>query len=577
MLSNDCLVLPFSPVKNKYGYSTTKAPIILPSGIKTSSLLYIVAKMVTDNNLGENSSSIRWLINNLSLFPEFEKPLSSLTLEMIMALRIKLHDAKNDKAISLPKSYVSSLCYCLKRIEYPLACGRYINQWGRFKAENSKKMARQIEGTDLVWDQIKPLDSVDEAKLISQDRINNLFDQYFNAAWNHIKAYQALLNASENLIIKEEIVHDSRKHRKVFTQLKRLGHYQLTMGNYQLFLSESWRGVLSHRTLLCILIICKLSRPLNTDTWLNLSRSNFKFHKTFIEISSPVKDKTNSHLSSFRVLNRDREFFTALNLLNMHAEVTRNLITELGIQTIREPFIFDYLTTMGNTGELCLNKDFQYLRMRGYQRFTEDNGLSHISLDTLRNLSATKRFLEGSDIRDIQQILGHSHLSTTQHYIEQHVTSAYLRHNVLIFMREFEQEAVDFFGDDKFTDELDAGHRAGKYFLVGDGSSCTNPKDSPDAKQELGEICNGKFCHSSCKNNKTVLGEKSIWQALVKREEYRTSWFQTYYHEERFGAFEAKKILYNALLCQHIAEKQPRIYNDMMEKITNRIKAKDLS
>ena len=88
-----------------------------------------------------------------------------------MALRIKLHDAKNDKAISLPKSYVSSLCYCLKRIEYPLACGRYINQWGRFKAENSKKMARQIEGTDLVWDQIKPLDSVDEAKLISQDRI----------------------------------------------------------------------------------------------------------------------------------------------------------------------------------------------------------------------------------------------------------------------------------------------------------------------------------------------------------------------------------------------------------------------
>ena len=494
-----------------------------------------------------------------------------------MALRIKLHDAKNDKAISLPKSYVSSLCYCLKRIEYPLACGRYINQWGRFKAENSKKMARQIEGTDLVWDQIKPLDSVDEAKLISQDRINNLFDQYFNAAWNHIKAYQALLNASENLIIKEEIVHDSRKHRKVFTQLKRLGHYQLTMGNYQLFLSESWRGVLSHRTLLCILIICKLSRPLNTDTWLNLSRSNFKFHKTFIEISSPVKDKTNSHLSSFRVLNRDREFFTALNLLNMHAEVTRNLITELGVQTIREPLIFDYLTTMGNTGELCLNKDFQYLRMRGYQRFTEDNGLSHISLDTLRNLSATKRFLEGSDIRDIQQILGHSHLSTTQHYIEQHVTSAYLRHNVLIFMREFEQEAVDFFGDDKFTDELDAGHRAGKYFLVGDGSSCTNPKDSPDAKQELGEICNGKFCHSSCKNNKTVLGGKSIWQALVKREEYRTSWFQTYYHEERFGAFEAKKILYNALLCQHIAEKQPRIYNDMMEKITNRIKAKDLS
>ncbi|MBR9793001.1 MAG: tyrosine-type recombinase/integrase [Gammaproteobacteria bacterium] len=575
MLSNDCVVLPFSPVKNKYGYSTTKAPITIPSGIKTSSLLYIVAKMVTDNNLGEHSSSIRWLINNLSLFPEFEKPLSSLTLDMMMALRIKLHEAKNDKVISLPNGYVSSLCYCLKRIQYPLACGRYVNQWGRFKAESSKKMARQIEGTDLVWEQIKSLDSVDEAKHISQERIKNLFDQYFNAAWNHIKAYQELLKASENLLIKGEIVHDSRKHKKVFTQFKRLGSYQLNMGNYQLFLSENWRGVLSHRTLLCILIICKLSRPLNTDTWLNLHRRNFKFHKTFIEISSPVKDKTNTHLSSFRVLNRDREFFTALNLLKKHYEVTRRLVSDLGIKTIREPFIFDYVTSMGNTGEPCLNRDFQYLKMRGYQRFIEDNCLNYISLDTLRNLSATKRFLEGSDIRDIQQILGHSHLSTTQHYIEQHVTSAYLRHNILIFMREFEQEAVDLFGAVKFTDELDAGKRSGKYFLIGDGSSCVNPKESPDTKQELGELCNGKFCHSSCKNNKTVLSEMSIWQALVKREEYRTSWFQTYSHEERFGAFEAKKVLYNALLCQYIAEKVPRIYNDMMEKITNRIKAKE--
>lgn len=142
-------------------------------------------------------------------------------------------------------------------------------------------------------------------------------------------------------------------------------------------------------------------------------------------------------------------------------------------------------------------------------------------------------------------------------------------------MREFEQEAVDLFGAVKFTDELDAGKRSGKYFLIGDGSSCVNPKESPDTKQELGELCNGKFCHSSCKNNKTVLNEMSIWQALVKREEYRTSWFQTYSHEERFGAFEAKKVLYNALLCQYIAEKVPRIYNDMMEKITNRIKAKE--
>ena len=73
-----------------------------------------------------------------------------------------------------------------------------------------------------------------------------------------------------------------------------------------------------------------------------------------------------------------------------------------------------------------------------------------------------------------------------------------------------------------------------------------------------------------------MLNEKSIWQALVKRESYRTSWFQTYYHEEKFGAFDAKKVLFNALLCQYIAERMPKIYKSMMSKITSRIRAQEL-
>ncbi|APD92224.1 hypothetical protein BM525_20315 (plasmid) [Alteromonas mediterranea] len=578
MLDNNEVVVSFISIKNKYGYSAKPPSLIIPSEYSKSSLLYVLVLAVSKVGSSSNAkiaTPLRWLIKNPSAFPEFAQSFSAFTLDQMMALRNKLHEASADQKNSFPKTYAVAICMGLSQIDMKLCCGRYISQWGRYRAENKKKIGRQIDGENLVWDRIKTENSVQNAKAISQEHIDNLFNEYFNAAWAHIQAYQELLKASEHLIIDSEINY-SYQQKEVFKKLKELGHDLQSMGFYQLFLSTEWRGALSVRTLICILIICKLSRPLNTDSWLSLRLDNFTFNKTSIQISSAIKDKTNKHLASFRVLNRDREFFTALNLLKTHAEVTSNLINKLDVDLIREPFIFDYLTQKGRGEKLCLNRDFQYLRGGGYKRFIIDNELTHLSLDTLRNLIATKRFLDGSDLRDIQQILGHSDLSTTQHYINQHVTSAYLRHNVLTFMREFEQEAVNLFGSDVITDDLDAAVKTNKYFLVGDGSSCANPKDSPDGRQEIGEVCNGKLCHSECNNKRIVLNEKSIWQALVKRESYRTSWFQTYYHEEKFGAFDAKKVLFNALLCQYIAERMPKIYKSMMSKITSRISAQEL-
>ena len=575
MLENNETVVSFLHKKSKFGYSPKSTKLIIPSEYNKSSLLHVLALSVSKGDDAQYASLLRWFIKNPSVFPEFAHSFSTFTLEQMMALRNKLHEASSDQKNIFPKTYAVKICMGLSQIDMKLCCGRYISQWGRYRAEKKEKIGRQIDGENLVWDRIKTENSVQNAKAASQEHIDKIFGEYFNAAWAHIQAYQELFKASEHLIIDGEINY-SRQQKEVFKKLKDLGHDLESMGFYANYLTREWRGVLSVRTLICILIICKLSRPLNTDTWLSLRWDNFTFNKTSIEISSAVKDKTNKHLASFRVLNRDREFFTALNLLKTHAEVTYNLAKELDLDLVREPFIFDYLTQKARGEKLDLSRDYQYLRGKGYQRFIKANDLTYLSFDTLRNLTATKRFLDGSDLRDIQQILGHSDLSTTQHYINQHVTSAYLRHNVLTFMREFEQEAVDLFGSDVITDDLNNAEKTNKYFLVGDGSSCVNPKDSPDGRQESGEICNGKLCHSECKNKRIVLNEKSIWQALVKRESYRTSWFQTYYHEEKFGAFDAKKVLFNALLCQDVAESMPKNYQSMMSKITSRISAKEL-
>lgn len=578
MHSNDKVVLQFEPNKTKFGYQQSLAPMQFPSDINTSSLLYKLAVTTKEKGMVRSSQAIRWLLKNPLAFPEFAQPLSSFTLEKVMLLRNKLFEASFNPEHFFPKTYASSICGVLNKIDVQLSCGRYIRQWGRFRLEKKEKTSRQIEDKDLIWEEIKTEKTVEKAKAKSKKHVDKQYNDYHKAAWEHIKAYQKLLKASENLIIETEIDHNSSKHRKVLKKLKELGYDQASMGSYQLFLTQEWRGVLSVRTLVCILVICKLNRPLNTDTWLTLRRDNFTFKKTSIEVSSAIKSKTNKHLSSFKVLNRERELFSALRLLNAHVEATKNLIDKLDLELIREPFIFDYLTSRGRSNNLGLNRDFQYLRGIGYKRFLKSNNLDYLSLETLRNLTATKRFLDGNDLRDIQKILGHSELSTTQHYISQHVTSSYLRHNILTFMRDFEVEAVNLFdtGADKSLHDINSTEETNKYFLIGDGASCADPKDSPDKRQEIGELCNGTSCHAGCKNKRIILTKESIWQALVKRESYRTSWFSTHYHEEKFGAFEVNKILFNALLCQFIAENKPQIYKSMMSQIKARINAKEL-
>lgn len=561
----------FKHPKNKFNKVVADTKVEVPDDVKSDSILNALIEMRVRDCKSISPSTISYLITHrhAPVFSEFLKPIEACELSDLITLRARYHELV--RLNKFPKSYSRALSTGLSKIELKLRCGRRIRDWGRYKSIDQNN-PRQVQKDDYLWNTIKDIDDIKEAKKAAKNEVDDINDRYFTAAWHHITNYLSLLKETQSW--SDGGYSESALEAKFKRIKRRLGFSAAFTGHRRNYLDEEWRGHLSPRLLISILVICKLRRPLNTDVWTSLRKENFKVERASITISGGIKHKTNSEVPSFRVLNRDREFFIALNLLHQHIHTMERLIDEHGVETLRQPFAFDYFVTRQR---FRLPVDHQFLLGNGFKRFCTDNSLPYLTLDTLRNLSATKKFLDGQDIRDIQRLLGHANLNTTKHYLEQHVVSTYLSHNILIFMRQFESEAVYEF-DDKgmFSNAVTIESPTTSYFLLGDGSTCSDPYKSPDSKQEAGELCNGKLCHAGCSNNKIILNSSSIWQALVKREEYRTTWYQRAFHGEKFAAFEAKKILFNALLCQHIAIQKPDLYDSMMMKINNKIKSMDV-
>jgi hypothetical protein len=286
-----------------------------------------------------------------------------------------------------------------------------------------------------------------------------------------------------------------------------------------------------------------------------------------------IKNKTSTILPELTITNRERLCFKVLKLLINHSFTTKNVIKSQKIKIPRELLLFDHITnrTKGSTdSKLGLVKDFQYLTSKALISFCEDAKIEHMPLDALRNLSATHKYLDGIAIFELQDILCHKSRVTTEHYIEQHLTSALLKQNILCFMREIETDCLIDIDDSRFSSKQQKQQKK-KYFLLGDGTYCQDKHDSPDKHQRKGELCNGKNCHKGCANNKIILNKAAIWQALVRREYYRTNYFSMVSNQESFSAFDSHKVLFNVLLCHYVEKKQLNIYEEFMEKINNKI------
>ena len=97
------------------------------------------------------------------------------------------------------------------------------------------------------------------------------------------------------------------------------------------------------------------------------------------------------------------------------------------------------------TGPIFINKRGVGVSIRYLQRIIEERAdklsmSKHVSCHTLRHLFATDLMENGADIRSIQEMLGHSNISTTQLYT--HVSNEHLKNSFNKFHSNFNKSIV---------------------------------------------------------------------------------------------------------------------------------------
>lgn len=562
--------------KSKYGYTRTDTILSIPEEVPHDCLLIDIINYAA-SKLDGYDSCFPYILNNfqIEVFLPLLKSKIELTLGNMLKFRDEIYIAQNNGLI---KNYAVAICSAIKKTKAPLACGRLTSDWPRYKTKTAKSSARQISSNDIIWDEIKAIDNVPEARELAKERVSELVKDYKDAAMTFIDQYREFLIESKEIVerFKSQTLSKDRTVKKLIKIRKELGLNKETCGVLTNQLNDDTKGLLPPRIILSILVLLKLEYLHNTDVWLAIPLENLTVKKTSITISYITKSKTSKILPELTITNRERLCFKYLKQLINHGVTTRNLITSQNISIPRELLLFDYLTNRAKgypDSKLRLVKDFQYLRGSAFKSFCEDAQIEYLSLDALRNLSATNKYLDGVAIFELQDILCHKDRATTEHYIEQYLTSALLKQNILCFMREIEADCLIDIDDTRFSSKQSKKQKK-KYFLLGDGSSCQDKYDSPDKHQKKGDLCNGKYCHIGCDNNKIILNKDSIWQALIRREYYRTNYFSMVSNRELFSAFDSHKILFNALLCNYIEKKQSNIFKEFMKKINNKINIK---
>ena len=570
----------FNFQKDKRGNTLSPITLVLPDSVENNSILSLIVDIGINKTkyYHQEYTVLKHLTNKIDSTPilqTLKKSPASLSLDEVIIFRNQLKEKANDACI--PKTVVTKMCTLMAGIDTKLSCGRKIKEWPKYKEPTVSTAPRQIGVKNILSEALKGAENAKEGKVMASDAILSTYNNVFDSANKEIDMYLNLLNLTKEWTSESEIKEGDPEYEKIYSRFKRLksklGISGQVSGRFNQHTWESRRGTLPPRILLCILIVLKLETPWNSDVWLLLTNDNISLNMASVDIINPLKGKTNKLLDDAKITNRDRTQWKAINLLITHYRISKGIIESNKIQTKRVQLLFDYITDSPlESGTIV--KDFQFLTGNCLGYFITQNNLAHFTLDTLRNLTATKKYLvDGATIGELKKMLNHGTQKITEEYINQHILSEFLSHNMLCFMREFENDAV-FVSDaaDLFHNYvIDIKNESGKYFRLSDGSSCADPYDSPDPHQSKGDLCNGKACNQDCPNKKLILDEKQMVRALITREYYRSNFFYISTNNiEKFTTYDASKVLFNILLCTFIKTQKPKLYASIENKVKQR-------
>ena len=333
--------------KNRYGYMPSDTILSIPEEIPDDCLLMSIINK-SSNELNGYHSSFRYLLRNthLNIFSFLLLKPEKISLSQLIKARDDLYIAQNSGLI---KNYSKPICSAIRKLKAPLACGRLTSDWPRYKTKTAKSSSRQISSNDIIWDEIKAIDNVPEARGIAKERVSELVKDYKDAATTFIDQYREFLIESKETVerYKSQTLSKDRTVKKLTKIRKELGLNKETCGILTNLLNDDTKWLLPPRIILSILVLFKLEYLHNTDVWLAIPLDNLISKKTSITIRYIIKDKTSKILPELTITNRERQYFKYLKQLIKHGYTTRNLIISQNIPIPRDLLLtwfngFDY-------------------------------------------------------------------------------------------------------------------------------------------------------------------------------------------------------------------------------------------
>lgn len=216
--------------KDKYGNSKSDFELVVPEMVKDGSIASLIIKnRKADPSLSNADSALRYLMNLIDsqmsgnyLSSLLDSP-NSLRLSDFINLRIKLY--KQVEAGELKKSHINYIVSSLSKLDVTLACGLKIRDWGKFRSAKEKNLSRQITDKEIIWDEIKGVQSLTEVGDKTQSYLTKQYDDYEQAALRVIGDYQSLCKVTQSIAdnYRMGIITRTEAEGKVFYQIKKIG------------------------------------------------------------------------------------------------------------------------------------------------------------------------------------------------------------------------------------------------------------------------------------------------------------------------------------------------------------------
>ncbi|QPK62575.1 hypothetical protein IVG45_17225 [Methylomonas sp. LL1] len=376
---------------------------------------------------------------------------------------------------------------------------------------------------------------------------NNYFNQPKNATELSLLAF--IIQSASSEILNSKIKLPGIALLPTFLKERQL--WRNPASYYNFFYAQYF---LPNHVLISIAVLICMKTAWNPGSVHAIIKSDIeKLSSTRYSLQS-VKNKTDDKTPIYEVRKGSEPLlFRAIELLLWHHKQVTN------IYNLTEPrlFIGNFNTVFGIFFPLTKNNLLNNI-IKPYK-------LNNFSASDLRVSRAGITMLMSKNIETVRVLLGHNNISITEGYLNDTLFFRLNEARILEFQRRIEA-TISFISEGDYlvnSRNLNKRHIDTSLIpaeMVGDGTRCHDPFDSPDPNTKKGERCEGMHCHvnGGCKNNVIQVCKIDVELAQKTLSYYRSRWSYLYEkNPKNFIDIHMQKIIFVHVFLAYIKQNRP--------------------